>query len=276
MSVNGGLEYFRSGEGPAVLLLHGAMGGYDQSVRLGQAAIGETGFDGIAVSRPGYLGTPLSAGRKPEEQADLCARLLDTLGVEQTAVVAVSGGGQCALQFALRHAERCQAVVMISAVSAPLAVKIPLRFQALSFLAHFPTITARMQKKAAANFDKAAQRSIPDPVLRAEVLNDPEVGPIFRDHVIGTFDRMSERIAGTENDIAQSRLPFDYPVEQIAAPVLVVHGTDDEAVPFAQAEALASRVKCGELLAIEGGRHVSLFTHRQLIQTRVRAFLGLL
>src|SRR5215472_7409005 len=113
MSVDGGLEYLRSGEGPAVLLLHGAMGGYDQSVRLGRAAIGETGFDGIAVSRPGYLGTPLSAGRKPEEQADLCARLLDRLGIEKAAVVAVSGGGQCALQFALRHPRLCRAVVMI-------------------------------------------------------------------------------------------------------------------------------------------------------------------
>jgi pimeloyl-ACP methyl ester carboxylesterase len=166
MSVGGGLEYFRSGEGPAVLLLHGAMGGYDQSVRLGLAAIGETGFDGIAVSRPGYLGTPLSAGRKPEEQADLCARLLDTLGIEQAAVVAVSGGGQCALTFALRHAERCRAVVMISACSAPLTAKIPLRFHVLSFLAHFPAIIVRMQKKAATDFEKAAQRSIPDPVLR--------------------------------------------------------------------------------------------------------------
>jgi pimeloyl-ACP methyl ester carboxylesterase len=243
---------------------------------LGLAAIGETGFDGIAVSRPGYLRTPLSAGRKPEEQADLCARLLGTLGIEQTSVVAVSGGGQCALQFALRHAERCRAVVLISACSAPLTAKIPLRFHVLSFLAHFPAIIARMQKKAAANFEKAAQRSIPDPELRAGVLNDPEVGPLFRDHVVGTFDRMSERIAGTQNDIAQSRLPFDYPVEQVAAPVLVVHGTNDEAVPFAHAEALASRVKCGELLAIQGGRHISLFTHRRLIQTRVRAFLGLL
>jgi pimeloyl-ACP methyl ester carboxylesterase len=276
MSVNGGLEYFRSGEGPAVLLLHGAMGGYDQSVRLGRAAIGETGFDGIAVSRPGYLGTPLGTGRKPEEQADLCARLLDALGIERAAVVAVSGGGQCALQFALRHAERCRAVVMISACSAPLTVKIPLRFHVLSFLAHFPALTARMQRKAAANLEKAAQRSIPDPVLRAEVLNDPEVGQLLRDHVICTFDRMSKRIAGTQNDIAQSRLPFDYPLERIIAPVLVVHGTDDEAVPFAQAEALASRVKCGALMAIPGGRHTSLFTHRRLIQTRVRAFLGLL
>lgn len=270
------MEHVRSGEGPAVLLLHGAMGGYDQSVRLGRLAIGEKGFDGIAVSRPGYLGTPQSAGRKPEEQADLCARLLDTLGIGGTAVVAISGGGQCALQFALRHAGRCRAAVMISACSAQLRVKIPLRFHVLSFLANFPAITARMQKKAAANFETAAQRSIPDPVLRAEVLNDPEVGPLFREHVVSTFDRMSERIAGTQNDIVQSRSEFDYPVEQIAAPVLVVHGTEDEAVPFAQAEALMSRVKCGDLLKIEGGRHTSLFTHRRLIQARVRTFLGLI
>jgi len=35
----------------------------------------------IAVSRPGYLGTPLADGETPEAQADLYAALLDTLGI---------------------------------------------------------------------------------------------------------------------------------------------------------------------------------------------------
>src|SRR3974390_1251148 len=86
----GPVEYAEFGSGPAVLAIHGAMGGYDQSTILAQT-VGPPGYRYVAISRPGYLGTPLSCGRTPEEQADLCARLLDQLRVEQTAVLAISG-----------------------------------------------------------------------------------------------------------------------------------------------------------------------------------------
>ena len=68
----GRVECAVSGEGPAILLLHGAMGGCDQSLLLGRSALGNSGFRFIAVSRPGYLGTPLASGKAPEHQADLC------------------------------------------------------------------------------------------------------------------------------------------------------------------------------------------------------------
>lgn len=270
----GGVECARSGAGPAVLLLSGAMGGYDQGILLGRAAAGSSGFEFIAISRPGYLATPLALGRTPEQQADLCSALLDALAIRQASVIAISGGGQCALQFALRHPGRCSALVMISACSAPLNGRLPFRFRLLKLAAHFPALSGAMARKAAADPDKAARRSIPDPALRALTLQDPEAGPLLMALQRSVMERMAARLPGTENDIAQSRSSFDYPLEQIRAPVLIVHGTEDEAVPFAQAKALAARVPRAELLAISGGRHVSLFTHRRVIQPRVRQFLA--
>jgi len=82
----GRVECQRSGDGPPILLLHGAMGGCDQGLLLGRAAVGSSGYELIAVSRPGYLGTALALGRTPELQADLCADMLDTLGVRRAAV----------------------------------------------------------------------------------------------------------------------------------------------------------------------------------------------
>ena len=59
----GPIEYQTSGgSGPILLFLHGTPGGYDQLGAL-------SGFRFIAPSRPGYLRTPLSVGRSPEEQA---------------------------------------------------------------------------------------------------------------------------------------------------------------------------------------------------------------
>jgi len=105
-TARGIVEYASAGEGPTVLALHGAMGGWDQSMLLARI-LPLPSFRALALSRPGYLGTPLSAGRSPEERADLYAATLDALGVERTAAIAISGGGPSAIRFALRHRDRC-------------------------------------------------------------------------------------------------------------------------------------------------------------------------
>jgi pimeloyl-ACP methyl ester carboxylesterase len=269
----GAVECARSGTGLAVLLLHGAMGGWDQGMTLGQAAIGSAEFEFIAISRPGYLGTPLGLGAAPEDQADLCAELLNALGIRRAAAVAISGGGQCALQFALRHPGMCGALVMISACSAPLEVRVPLRFRLLLLMTRFPAVVAKMRKKAADDPESLVRRSIPDAELRARTVGDPEVGPLLRRHQLSSMERMTERLPGTRNDIAQSRKAFAYPLERIQAPALIVHGTMDEAVPFRQAESLAAALPTAEFLPIPDGRHMSLFTHRPLIREKVNQFL---
>lgn len=265
----------RVGCGNAVLLLHGAMGGYNQGVLLARAALGGSGYQFIALSRPGYLGTPLGLGETPEAQADLCAELLDALGIRRAAAIAISGGGQCALQFALRHRDRCRGLVMISACSAQLTVRVPFQFQLLKIAARFPRLLALLRRRAAARPEAMARRSIRDPNSRASTLNDSEAGPLLAALQLSTMDRLAQRLPGTENDIAQARRPFHYPLEQISVPLLVVHGTADRAVPFAQGRALAERVPDAELHSIEDGEHVSLFTHMHEIRKRVRRFLDI-
>jgi pimeloyl-ACP methyl ester carboxylesterase len=130
---HGTVEYASLGEGPAVLSLHGAAGGYDQGLILART-IGSPGFRFLAVSRPGYFGTPLAVGPTPDAQADAVAALLDALGIRTAAVMAVSGGGPCALQFSLRHPQRCWALVMASACSAPLVSRPPLSFRLLPLI----------------------------------------------------------------------------------------------------------------------------------------------
>ncbi len=272
-TARGPVEYAAFGDGPAVLALHGAMGGYDQGVILART-IGPPGHRYVAISRPGYLGTPLSAGRTSEEQADLCATLLDVLGVSRTAVMAVSGGGPCALQFALRHHDRCGALVLVSTCGSRVETRIPLRFPLLIMLARWPWLLARMQQRAERDPGSAARRSIPDPVVRERTLQDPQAGPLFAALLKSTADRMTLRLPGTANDIRVTRTT-SYPLERIAVPALVVHGTADRAVPFPQhAQALATRIPGAELCAIEGGEHVAIFTHRNEVRQRVAAFIA--
>ncbi len=60
--------------------------------------------------------------------------------------------------------------------------------------------------------------------------------------------QVAKRLPGTENDIFQSHQPFSYPLEQISVPLLVIHGTEDEAVPVENAKTLAAHVPGAQLL----------------------------
>jgi 2-hydroxy-6-oxonona-2,4-dienedioate hydrolase len=110
---HGPIEYALAGDGPPVLMIHGAGGGYDQGLDIG-GPLGKKGFRLIAMSRFGYLRTPLPKDASPEAQADAHASLLDALGISRSAVIGVSAGAPSAMQFALRYPDRCAALVLLS------------------------------------------------------------------------------------------------------------------------------------------------------------------
>jgi alpha-beta hydrolase superfamily lysophospholipase len=59
----------------------------------------------------------------------------------------------------------------------------------------------------------------------------------------------------------------------VDAPVLIVHGTEDRVVEFeVHAKMLEARLPNAELPAVEGGEHVSIFTHRDMVRTKVKEF----
>jgi pimeloyl-ACP methyl ester carboxylesterase len=272
----GPIELIDSGDGLPIVALHGGMGGYDQSLLLAQSAITQPGARVIAVSRPGYLGTSLGEQRTPEQQADLLAAMLDALGLEEAALIAVSAGGPCALHFALRHPRRCRALVLVSCCSGHLATppEVARRLPVMKLLARLPLLPTLMRWKAVRDPDGAAARSILDPKLRASTLADPDAGPLLRALLLSTFDRLAERLPGTLNDTAQFAALADFSLTEVTAPVLVIYGNADRVVPFAHAERLAREAPHAELFAVEGGDHVSLFTHLKAIRARVGEFLA--
>jgi pimeloyl-ACP methyl ester carboxylesterase len=131
-----------------------------------------------------------------------------------------------------------------------------------------------MERKAKRDPEASLRRSIPDPALRERTLGDPGAGPLLRELVATTSDRMALRLRGTLNDVAVTRAR-DYPLERIDVPALVVHGTADRAVPFERhGKVLAGRIPGADLVALEGGDHVAIFTHRDEARPRVVRFLA--
>lgn len=266
---HGPIEYTAWGQGPAVLVIHGAGGGYDQGISVARAFGGE-GFRWISPSRFGYLRTPLPTNASTAAQADAFADLLDALDVERVAILAFSGGVPPALQFAERYPERISALVLASgAPYTPLTAaeqKLPVPiwvYQAL-FSSDFPYWL--LQKVARSNLEPMFDIT---PTLRAKIT--PEEQP-FIDSMIDAFQPVTARIDGVRNEGAAIDPAARYRVEAISAPTLVVHARDDHLNPFTFGEYSAQHIPSAEFLPLASGGHLLLGHHAE-VRGKVNAFL---
>jgi pimeloyl-ACP methyl ester carboxylesterase len=144
----------------------------------------------------------------------------------------------------------------------------------MKILARFPWLAALMRIRRERDQDRGAIRAIADEAVRARTLAHPDAGPLFRELQSSTMSNLGHRLPGTLNDMEQFRDMSPLPIAGIAAPILVIHGTGDRIVPFAHARRVADEAPNAELMAIEGGEHVSIFTHIDEIRARVEAFLN--
>jgi pimeloyl-ACP methyl ester carboxylesterase len=260
----GPVEYTERGSGPAVLICHGAPGGYDQAMLLGEP-LAKAGFRVIAPSRPGFLRTPLTTGLLFEDQADALAALLDKLGIKHVAVLGFSTGAQVAARFALRHPDRTDALVLISPVTVAYQ-RDPLKQpeQLLPDAALFKT-TGDM---GAWFFLEQARRDpawMLDAVFAAETKQDAAGRAKLGDFVagdraqmeffralLGTQAPLSPRESGTRNDLLLVRVLDPVAYDRIKAPTLIVTGADDIASQWVDPKAITTLLPTARTLAVKG------------------------
>lgn len=266
----GPVEYAEAGEGPAVLVAHGIGGGYDQGM-LATRVGGEMPFRLVAVSRFGYLRTPMprDGDAGPEAQADAYAALLDALGIEQAAMIGISAGGPSALQFALRYPDRCTALLTVSAVTRSLVPNLTVGQRALLQMVN--TDPGLWALSTAAEERLFAAYGI-GPAMRRKLEAEPEKMAVIRAILVSL--PMSKRRTGFNNDMATFPHLPDYPLESITAPTLVLHGTADTVVPPEHARFAASTIPGARLHMIEGGSHLCIVTHKEETVPVVAGFLA--
>jgi pimeloyl-ACP methyl ester carboxylesterase len=271
-TARGPVECAIKGSGPTVLVSHGGGGGYDHGLLHTRALYEQFGFRVIAISRAGYLRTPASVGRTPEEMADTYAALLDALNIRRAAILGLSAGGPSALQFALRHPDRCWGLALVSAITQSfpgVGGKQWLKRSGLADPAMWLIVSLPFLRQRYARF--VARFMIPDPADRAQILADPDkLARLVRVEQVGGTNSL--RRAGIEVDKAQWAVIPVYPVERITAPTLILHGQADHAVPIAHAEFVAQRVKGAEFQAIPKAGHALLLTHPEASE-RLAEFL---
>ena len=246
-------ETFGDGADPAILLIAGAASSMDRwepafCERLADAGRFVIRYDHrdtggsttYPPGEPGYTGDDLDA--------DALA-LLDHLGIERAHLAGISMGAGISQDIALNHPERVRSLTLIAASPiGPGERDLPGMSDALRAL--FTEEQAEpdwADRDAAIAFLLDGER----PYVGSRGLDEDATRLL----VALAYDRSSSPASANNHFIADGGSEQLRPVSEVAAPTLVVHGSDDPLFPLPHGEALAREIPGATLLVIDGMGH---------------------
>ena len=266
----GPLEYLEGGavDGLPVLLIHGAGGGYDQGELMAAILLGND-FRWVAPSRFGYLGSTAPPDGTPDEQAHAYAWLLDLLGIEKVAVVALSAGGPSGLLLALLHPERVTSLTLASAGVTPVGIPDQAaadrkgRMLVWLFAREFPYWAMTTLFEGRFIELMGADREVIAGLT-------PEERTWVR-RLIESMRPASIRSQGARFDNL-APAPGDR-IAGIRAPTLVIHAEDDRLQLFENARFAQATIPDARLLRFERGGHLVMILEAPAVRQAIRCHL---
>ena len=252
----GPIEYQEAGAGVPLLAVHGSGGGHDQGMAFARA-LANRGIRVIAMSRFGYLRTPMPHDASAAAQAEAHVCLLDALHIARSAVMGGSAGAPSALQMAIRHPDRVSALVML----VPLAYKPPTQADSAPPMPAWVENT--MVRLISSDFlFWAALHVARDQVIKVVLATPPELlitaSPQERSHINSMLDNIlpvSERAAGLIGDTAVGKHLTPSPLQTVRAPTLLISARDDRYGTFASAQYSASQIAGARFIGFDQGGH---------------------
>ncbi len=273
----GPIEYGSVGNGPAVLAVHGAGGGFDQGLEIANLLL-PSGFRVIAMSRFGYLQTHLPADASPAAQADAHARLLDALQVHRAVVVGVSAGAPSSVQFALRYPGRTAALLLL----VPLAYPSQAENRPDGAVPRQTSAGVKLLFDTALRSDllfwfvpRIARNAMVEGILGtpAAVLQNASAEERARvAQVLDHIQPLSMRRLGLLNDASIARSLPRYELERIAVPTLILAVADCLYGTYAGARYSAEHIPRARFVSYPSGGHLWV-GHQREVMAEIAGFL---
>ncbi len=249
---SGKIEYATAGQGRPVLVIHGAAGGFDQGLDMTEA-LAQQGYRLIAPSRFGYLASKAHTEITVTTQAAAYVELLDHLGIDKVAVVAISAGAWSALEFASRAPERCDALVLVvPAAELPPGTAnhgdvLARAMFGSDFLMWVGLKATRLFPGAMDGIMLGTPASVVQAATPAEKTRVQQV----LDHLLP----MRARAEGMAFDVKSAASPAPIALERISSPVLAVSAEDDLFGTATRAREIAAGVPHGSAVIYPTGGH---------------------
>jgi pimeloyl-ACP methyl ester carboxylesterase len=252
----GTIEYVDVGEGTPVLISHGTMEGYDLGLLQAQGYLhGKYRF--IIPSRFGYLRSSIPSDHSFEAQADCFSYLLDHLGIDKAIVEGMSAGGVPAIQFAIRHPEKCSSLILLSSIAyAPPTEFKPQKLPIPGFI-----YDALLKSDYTFWMLLKVSPSTVQSIVGAsdKVKSDCSKEEIeLLDKMIWSFMPVSKRYNGWKEDGQNINRLEEMPLDRIKAPTLIVGAEDDMIAPHAWSKYTAKNIHNSQLVTYKSGGHILL------------------
>ncbi len=293
---HGPIQYVWEGDRnkPVVMCLHGAFGGWDQSILMGKNLLKE-GFSLLAISRPGYLGSKstFSGVISNEEQAAAIVEVLDALKLPKVAVIGFSAGGPVAFQLANLFPNRVSALVLQSIGAHKRDAWLYLFLaglityeqltgdkETLDFMTYLLDLSAiddfySITKQILAKDNDLPPRSLEKRINH--VVDTPKQAKFLKQFIF-SLSPLSPRLDGIVNDVllaAAGNWPEDPNFyRHLTNPTLIVQGIHDTNGNLETAEYVQSQLANSKLLKVKGcGHFIWLGRFTQNWEKKVVTFL---
>ncbi len=231
----GDMTYAEQGEGETILSVHGIFGGYDQAYDSVENRADKNHI--IAPSRFGYLGSDVYGEGSPKEQAEAFNELLDKLNADKVFVLGASAGGTPAIRFALDYPERVKGLILFCSAM-PVTEK-PEKFMEYQappefFISDYAMCLIQPFMPLALGLPASTVETIM-PVA------DRRAGAILDGRLVNPD---------------MERNFYQYPIETLKVPVLIVHAQDDPVASFEKVEKAKGRFPDLTLVSFLDGGHL--------------------
>jgi 2-hydroxy-6-oxonona-2,4-dienedioate hydrolase len=230
-----------------VLAFHGTPGSVFVNL-LFDDIFSDAGLSMVSVSRPGYYQTPLSSGKTLEEQSKLYKLLLDELGIESLFVFGISGGGPAAIQFALDYPELCKGVILAAAATQKIATPGLEKFLYSNEFLFWMTMQGMIMS-----------------------IKDEEAQEGMQTYFKLGFFPFKFTSQGYYNDCSTFE-DLELDLTSLEMPVLLIHGTMDDAVPFSFSEDAHQKISNSTLIRMDGIGHFDVLNN-EMAQTALNEFV---
>jgi len=231
---------------PLVLVFHGTPGSR-LDARFWEAAAGNAGVAArfVGFDRPGYGMARSQPGRTLQSVAEQAAALT----AEPVRLLGMSGGGPYALATAAVMRDRVASVTIVSGLGPPQC-----GLGALSVIRHM----AEAEVRSWASELIASSQLAPTGVELADLFIASQLEGMLRPD-------------GIVEDVLTLREPWSIDLENVTAPVTLLHAVDDESCPIEGARFLARVLPRAVLIEWQEGGHLAAAAHLPEVLDRVLA-----